>query len=148
MYPNFEYCIVFFSLVCFKCWQVYISLALTHARTHTHTHTHTPPPPPPPPPTMFRISAWWNGNRENITQIKHLLYYVGGITEVKLKAIYPLKQGARYNSVIRAVAYGAKGRRIDISWWTHWAISRSSHCSTTGVTKFVVWSILSMRWCI
>ena len=28
-------------------------------------------------------------------------------------------------------------------WWTHWAISRSSQCSTTGVTKAMVCVILS-----
>ena len=32
--------------------------------------------------------------------------------------------------------------------WTHWAISRSSQCSTTGVTKAVVCAILSVGWCI
>ena len=32
-------------------------------------------------------------------------------------------------------------------WWTHWAISRSSQCSTTGVTKAVVCAILSVGWC-
>ena len=32
--------------------------------------------------------------------------------------------------------------------WTHWAISRSSQCSTTGVTKAVVCVILSVGWCI
>ena len=31
---------------------------------------------------------------------------------------------------------------------THWAISRSSQCSTTGVTKAVVCVILSVGWCI
>ena len=31
---------------------------------------------------------------------------------------------------------------IDPSWWTHRAISRSSQCSTTGVTKAVVCVIL------
>ena len=30
----------------------------------------------------------------------------------------------------------------------HWAISRSSQCSTTGVTKAVVCAILSVGWCI
>ena len=30
------------------------------------------------------------------------------------------------------------GRQIDPSWWTHLAISRSSLCSMTGVTKAVV----------
>ena len=37
---------------------------------------------------------------------------------------------------------------IDPSWWTHWAISRSSQCSMTGVTKAVVCAILSLGWCI
>ena len=32
--------------------------------------------------------------------------------------------------------------------WNHWAISRSSQCSTTGVTKAVVCVILSVGWCI
>ena len=32
--------------------------------------------------------------------------------------------------------------------WTHWAISRCSQCSTTGVTKAVVCVILSVGWCI
>ena len=27
---------------------------------------------------------------------------------------------------VRAYAHGAMGRRIDPSWWTHWAISRSA----------------------
>ena len=39
-----------------------------------------------------------------------------------------LEQGARRSSVVRAFAHGAMGRRIDPSWWTHWAISRSSQC--------------------
>ena len=52
--------------------------------------------------------------------------------------------GARCRSVVRAFAHGAMGRRIDPSWWTHWAISCSSQCSTTGVTKTVVCVILSV----
>ena len=39
--------------------------------------------------------------------------------------------------MVRAFAHGAMGRRIDPSWWTHGAISRSSQCSTTGVTERV-----------
>ena len=35
-------------------------------------------------------------------------------------------------------SHGAMGRRIDPSWWTHWAISRSSQCPATRVTKAVV----------
>ena len=51
--------------------------------------------------------------------------------------------GARCSSVVRAFTHDAMGRRIDPSWWTHWAISRSSQCSTIGVTKAVVCVILS-----
>ena len=53
-------------------------------------------------------------------------------------------QGARCISMVRAFTHGAMGHRIDPSWWTHRAISRSSHCSTTGVTKAVVCVILSV----
>ena len=52
--------------------------------------------------------------------------------------------GARCSSMVNAFAHGAMGRRIDPSWWTHWAICRSSQCSTTGVTKAVVCFILYM----
>ena len=52
------------------------------------------------------------------------------------------------NSVVRAFARGMMDRRIDSSWWTHSAISHSSQCSTTGVTKAVVCAILSVGWCI
>ena len=34
-------------------------------------------------------------------------------------------------------------RWIDLSWWTHWAISHSTQCSTTGVTKAMLCAILS-----
>ena len=40
------------------------------------------------------------------------------------------------------------GRRVDPSWWTHWAIFRSSQYSTTGITKAVACAILSVEWCI
>ena len=52
--------------------------------------------------------------------------------------------GARCSSVVTAFAHGAMDRRIDPSWWTHWAICRSSQCSTTGVTKVVY--VLSCLW--
>ena len=52
------------------------------------------------------------------------------------------------HAVVRAVANDAMGRRIDPSWWTHWAISLSGQYPTTGVTKAVVCAILSMGWCI
>ena len=45
---------------------------------------------------------------------------------------------ARCSSVVRAFAHGAMGRLIDHSWWTPRAISRSSQCSTTVVTKAMI----------
>ena len=45
--------------------------------------------------------------------------------------------------VVRTIAHGAMDRRIDLSWWTHWAISRSNQCSNQCITKAVVCIILS-----
>ena len=42
---------------------------------------------------------------------------------------------ARCGSVVRAFAHGTIGGP---SLWTYWAISRSSQCSTTGITKAMV----------
>ena len=50
--------------------------------------------------------------------------------------------------MVRAFTDGAVGRRIIPSWWTHQAISHSSHCSTTGLTKDVVCASLSGMVCI
>ena len=47
--------------------------------------------------------------------------------------------------MVRAFAHGAMGRRINPSWWTHGAISRSRQCPMTSVTKAVVCLILSVR---
>ena len=48
--------------------------------------------------------------------------------------------------------HGAMGHRIDPSWGGPISdtsrSSRSSQCSTTGVTKVVVCAILSVGWCI
>ena len=52
------------------------------------------------------------------------------------------------SSVVRLFTHGAMGHQIDLSCWTHRAISLSSQCSTTGVTKTVVCVILSVGWCI
>ena len=46
--------------------------------------------------------------------------------------------------MVRAFAHGAMGRRIDPSWSEPTAISRSSQCSMTGITKAVVCVILSV----
>ena len=58
------------------------------------------------------------------------------------------RKGARCSSVFRAFAHGAMGRRIDPSWSNHWTKYRSNLCSTTGVTKTVVYVLLSVWWCI
>ena len=51
--------------------------------------------------------------------------------------------------MVRAFAHGVIGRWIDPSWGEPIElISRSSQCSTTGVTKAVVCTILSVGWCI
>ena len=59
--------------------------------------------------------------------------------------IQPFFKGARCSSMVSAFGYGAMGRRIDPSWV---AISRSSHCSKTGVTKTVVCDTLYVGRCI
>ena len=50
--------------------------------------------------------------------------------------------------MVNAFAHGAMGHQIDPSWWTHLATSRSSQCSTSGVTKAVVCAMLSVGWFI
>ena len=57
--------------------------------------------------------------------------------------VFFLPFGARCSSVARAFTHGVMGWRIDPSWWTHLAISRSRQCSMTGVAKAVVCAILS-----
>ena len=64
-----------------------------------------------------------------------------------LHVVYGLEQ----LSPVGVFAHGAVGRRIDPSWGGPielFLISRSSQCSTTGVTKAVVCVILSVGWCI
>ena len=63
----------------------------------------------------------------------HVLYYES--RDGMLKYVYDVGAG-RSSEVERSVM----GRRIEPSW----AISRSSQCSTTGVTKAVVCVILSV----
>ena len=52
--------------------------------------------------------------------------------------------GAKCSSAVKTFAHGVMGRRIDPSWWTHYAISHSSQCSTIGETNIVVCVILSV----
>ena len=56
--------------------------------------------------------------------------------------------GIAVDSVVRVYDHGAMGCQINPSWWTNWAIFRSSQCSTTGVTKAVVCAILYVLSCL
>ena len=47
-------------------------------------------------------------------------------------------------SVVRAYVHDVMCCLIDSSWWTNKVISHSIQCSTTGITKAVVYAILSM----
>ena len=72
------------------------------------------------------------------------------IKEIEKTNLAQLKTGfphyrARCSSVVRAFAHGVLGRGIDPSWWTHRAVSHSSQCSTTGVTK-ACYYVLSCMW--
>ena len=51
--------------------------------------------------------------------------------------------------MVRAIAHGAMGRRIDPSWGGPIELFLvPAQCSTTGVTKAVVCAIMSVGWCI
>ena len=66
-----------------------------------------------------------------------------------LQTDFIMLMGVRCSTVVRAFAHGAMGCRIDPSWSGPIDFfSRSSQCSTTGVTKVVVCPILSVGWCI
>ena len=54
--------------------------------------------------------------------------------------------GVRCSSVVSVFAHSAMGCRIDPSWWTHRAISCSSQCSMTDVTRSMVCVILPVGW--
>ena len=101
--------------------------------THTHTHTgvgsgggggkrwYVPP--------LFRL---WKEHIRHTYVCVCVLHLLFGT--LLYRPIRCSNQGARCSSVVRVFAHGAMGRRIDPSWWTHSALSRSSQCSTTGVS--------------
>ena len=83
------------------------------------------------------LSSFWKWkNRIMLTDV--LLIHYTMVQRNEGRKTHSTHFGARCSSVVRAFTYGAIGRRIDPLRWTHWAISRSSQCSTTGVTKAVV----------
>ena len=59
---------------------------------------------------------------------------------------YALHQFELRGKSVRSWCDGSSDRSF--MGWTHWAISRSRQCSTTGVTKAVVCAILSVGWCM
>ena len=81
----------------------------------------------------YQTYPTWASRTSNITTRLHCHCYL------KMAAAFykQTNKGARCSSVVRAFAHGAMGRRVDPSWWTHRAISRSRQCSTTGVTNAV-----------
>ena len=101
-------------------------------------------------------SDWSNSYKPYNTVIAGSIIFVRGIpllykqvvSFIYARSWLSFFYGVRLSSVVRAFAHGAMCHRIDPSRWTHWAISRSSQCSTTGVTKAVVCVILSVGWCI
>ena len=86
-----------------------------------------------------KTKVYWNRLRHTELKLPFIV-----LSELKKKR--KKKSGMQSSSVVFVTL--AMGRRIDPSWWTHWAISRSSQCSTTGVTNVVVSVILSVGWCI
>ena len=76
----------------------------------------------------FRVHWQWRSKGEGVGGWRHL--YRGG---------------ARCSSVVRAFAHGAMGSRIYPSWWTHWAISRSSQCSMTGGMCYPVCGMVHIK---
>ena len=58
--------------------------------------------------------------------------------------IFLSAHGAKCSSVVRAFAHGTMDRRIDPSWWTHWAISCSSQCSMTDIRPDMCYPVCGM----
>ena len=72
-------------------------------------------------PNMYTISTWFNWEIVSITIM------AGDITRLPAT-----------RRLTGFVSLCAMGRRIDPSWWAHWAISRSSQCPTTGVVCVIL----------
>ena len=94
------------------------------------------------------INPYWLPTDYPLGQSRDCVVCVHRVNYMCTCASVSVCKGARCSSVVRVFAHGAMGCRIDPSWWTHWAISLSSQCSKTGITKDVVCVILSVGWCI
>ena len=110
------------ELIQTHCKVVLVTFARTTCSKHTVPHL------------WFKMS--WisqSGKTDLMTYYERTLYQ------------WATRQSHSHQSV-RSWCDGASDRSF--MGWTHWAISRSSQCSTTGVTKVVVCAILSVGWCI
>ena len=82
--------------------------------------------------------------QESITEFQGLPKVVWGIWDV---VFIPWRSEMRLRCEnVRSWWDGSSDRSF--MGWTHWAISRSPQCSTTGVTKAVICIILSVGCCI
>ena len=81
---------------------------------------------------------------------RNILSLVVCSSKVRLSVIFGQTEIAEsallYHSYIKHhfIYSNGMGRRIDPSWWTHWVISRSSQCSTTGIKR--PWYVLFCLW--
>ena len=92
--------------------------------------------------------SWWTQGVLAQPPVTQAIKFVTGDQSSLKVSSYASQWEVRCSSMVRAFTHGAMGHRIDPSWWTHWAISRSSQCSTTYIIKVMVCANLSVEWCI
>ena len=78
-------------------------------------------------------------------EIAQWVHHDGSIKQLCVCHCHCLVAEARCSSVVRRFDHGAMGRWIELSSWTHWAISCSNQCSITGVSKAMVCVILFVK---
>ena len=89
-------------------------------------------------PVLLTVSLSTKSPASKWCQSKHIAHCIYSIF------FHSILEGAGHSS--EAWCDGSLDRSL--MGWTHCSISRSSQCSTTGVTKAVVCVILSVGWCI
>ena len=99
---------------------------LSYSHTHTHTHTHTSPD--------HSLTTATHGRNQTL----HNTFW--DVLPLTLQCIRPPPPS--HESEAPLVANRSSDRSF--MGWTHWAISRSSQCSTTGVQR--PWYVLFCLW--
>ena len=89
----------------------------------------------------------------NQTPLNNIIYYtmVGFLSFFLSFFLFVLNVLLWPDPSLQRTALTERKRKVAVSYLykqTHWAISRSNQCSTTGLTKPVVCTILSVGWCI